>query len=160
MNEKELLLSFWERETAVTRKVISRVPQEKSNYRPDAKSRNARDIAWLLVGAEKFLVEGLENGKLDWKEKPTPATVEEILATWDREHADLVKRLHKIATGAWERKIPFLVNGHEVMNETGYLHAWITLFDHVHHRGQLSTYLRPMGSTVPSIYGPSADEQM
>jgi hypothetical protein len=36
--------------------------------------------------------------------------------------------------------------------------AWSFLFDLVHHRGQLTTYLRPMGSTVPQIYGPSADE--
>jgi uncharacterized damage-inducible protein DinB len=38
--------------------------------------------------------------------------------------------------------------------------AWSFLFDIVHHRGQITTYLRPMGSTVPSIYGPSADEPM
>jgi uncharacterized damage-inducible protein DinB len=48
----------------------------------------------------------------------------------------------------------------EVMKETGYENAWGFLFDIIHHRGQLSTYLRPMGSTVPSIYGPSADEGM
>jgi uncharacterized damage-inducible protein DinB len=35
---------------------------------------------------------------------------------------------------------------------------WIALFDTVHHRGQLSTYIRPMGGNVPSIYGPSADD--
>jgi uncharacterized damage-inducible protein DinB len=46
------------------------------------------------------------------------------------------------------------------MNETGYDNAWGFLFDIIHHRGQLSTYLRPMGSTVPQIYGPSADEPM
>ena len=36
--------------------------------------------------------------------------------------------------------------------------AWSFLFDIVHHRGQITTYLRPMGSTVPQIYGPSGDE--
>jgi uncharacterized damage-inducible protein DinB len=44
------------------------------------------------------------------------------------------------------------------MKETGYGNAWGFFFDAIHHRGQLSTYLRPMGSTVPSIYGPSGDE--
>ena len=48
---------------------------------------------------------------------------------------------------------------YEISNGSGYHFAWEFLFDAVHHRGQLSTYLRPMGSTVPSIYGPSADEQ-
>jgi uncharacterized damage-inducible protein DinB len=46
------------------------------------------------------------------------------------------------------------------MHETGYDNAWGFLLDIIHHRGQLSTYLRPMGSTVPQIYGPSADEPM
>ena len=58
----------------------------------------------------------------------------------------------------WGKEIPFLWAGQEVMRDTGYDTAWGFLFDQVHHRGQLSTYLRPMGSTVPSIYGPSADE--
>jgi len=46
------------------------------------------------------------------------------------------------------------------MNEPGAETAWGFLLDIIHHRGQLSTYLRPMGSTVPQIYGPSADEPM
>ena len=56
--------------------------------------------------------------------------------------------------------MPFMYQGQQVMNETGYDNGWMVLFDQVHHRGQLSTYLRPMGSTVPQIYGPSADEPM
>jgi hypothetical protein len=51
-----------------------------------------------------------------------------------------------------------MYQGQEVMSETGIGSAWGFLFDLIHHRGQLSTYLRPMGSTVPAIYGPSADE--
>jgi uncharacterized damage-inducible protein DinB len=56
--------------------------------------------------------------------------------------------------------VPFLFQGQEIMNETGYENAWGFLLDIIHHRGQLSMYLRPMGSTVPQIYGPSADEPM
>jgi len=46
------------------------------------------------------------------------------------------------------------------MRESGYEFGWGFLFDQIHRRGQLSTYLRPMGSTVPQIYGPSAGEPM
>ena len=52
-----------------------------------------------------------------------------------------------------------MFQGTEVMKETGYGNAWGFFFDAIHHRGQLSTYLRPMGANVPSIYGPSGDEQ-
>ena len=53
-----------------------------------------------------------------------------------------------------------MYQGQEVMSEPGYDNAWGFLLDMIHHRGQISTYLRPMGSTVPQIYGPSADEPM
>jgi uncharacterized damage-inducible protein DinB len=139
--------------------VISRIP-EGSDYRPDPKSRPAREIAWLIVREEILLTDGLEKGALEWVEVPAPATIKEILDTYDRHHDNLTKRLRAVDTKGWERKVPFTFQGQEVMSDTGYANAWGFLFDIIHHRGQLSTYLRPMGSTVPQIYGPSADEPM
>jgi uncharacterized damage-inducible protein DinB len=159
VDEKALFLKFWEREAPATRKVISRIPQEKSDYKPEPKSRTAREIAWVIVMEEKVMGEGLENGTIEWKDFPTPETVEEILATYDRNHDDLTKRLHAIDSSVWEKEFRFVYGDYEISKGTGYHFAWEFLFDSVHHRGQLSTYLRPMGSTVPSIYGPSADEQ-
>jgi len=158
VDEKELFLKFWEREAPATRKVISRVPPDKSDYKPEPKSRTAREIAWLFVMEEKVLVEGLEKGTVEWQDFPVPATVEEILATYDRNHDDLTKRLHALDHSVWEKEFRFVYGEYEISRGTGYHFAWEFLFDTVHHRGQLSTYLRPMGSTVPSIYGPSADE--
>ena len=159
MDEKALLLKFWEKEAPATRKVIARIP-EGSTYRPDPKSRTAREIAWLIVREETVLVDGLEKGALEWAEIPAPATVKEILDGYDRQHENLARRLQAIDPARWERKVPFMFQGQQVMNESGYENAWGFLLDIIHHRGQLSTYLRPMGSTVPQIYGPSADEPM
>ena len=159
MDEKTLFLKFWEKEAPATRKVISRIP-EGSDYRPDPKSRTAREIAWLIVREETVLTEGLEKGIMEWAELPAPGTIKEILAAYDRHQQNLTKRFQAIDSTRWERKVPFLFQGQEVMNETGYDNAWGFLFDIIHHRGQISTYLRPMGSTVPQIYGPSADEPM
>jgi uncharacterized damage-inducible protein DinB len=156
--EKALLEKFWDREAPATRKVISRIPQDTSDYKPEPKSRTAREIAWLIVIEEKLLIEGLENGKIDWMEIPTPKTVQEILDTYDRNHDELMARLKRIDEGNLGKEMPFLFQGKEIMRGTGFHFAWEFLFDMVHHRGQLSTYLRPMGSTVPQIYGPSADE--
>jgi uncharacterized damage-inducible protein DinB len=160
MNEKALFMKFWEKEAAAMRKVISRIPQEQSDYKPEPKSRNAREIAWLIVREEALLVDGLEKGVLEWKELPAPASVQDILAEYDRTHEDVTRRLHAVDAAKWERDIPFTFGGKTLMTDTGYETAWSFLFDQIHHRGQLSTYLRPMGSTVPSIYGPSADEPM
>jgi uncharacterized damage-inducible protein DinB len=159
MDQKALFLQFWEKEAVATRAVISRIP-EGSDYRPDPKSRPAREIAWQIVREEIVLGEGLEKGALEWADVPVPATIKEVLATYDRHHDTVTKSLSALTTAQWERKVPFLYQGQEVMSDTGYGNAWGFLFDIVHHRGQISTYLRPMGAKVPQIYGPSADEPM
>jgi len=158
MDQKELLIHFWEKEATATRKVISRIPQGTCDYKPEVKSRTAREIAWLIVMEEKILAEGIENGALDWSETTPPETIQEILDVYDRHHDDVTARLKAIATEQYEKEMPFKVGGNELYRATGFDFAWEFLFDKVHHRGQLSTYLRPMGSTVPSIYGPTADE--
>ena len=160
MDQKALFMKFWDKEAAATRKVISRIPQEKSDYKADPKARTAREIAWLIVRVEIVLGNGLEKGVLNWEEVPTPATVKEILDTYDKHHPEVTSKMHGLAHASWERQVPFMWQGQEVMKETGYDNAWGFLLDQIHHRGQLSTYLRPMGSTVPAIYGPSADEGM
>jgi uncharacterized damage-inducible protein DinB len=160
MDQKALFMKFWEKEATATRKVISRIPQERSDYRADPKARNAREIAWLMVREEMVLGDGLAKGVLNWEELPTPASVQEILDTYDKHHEQVTKALHALPADKWEAKVPFMWQGQQVMNESGYDNAWGFLLDLIHHRGQLSTYLRPMGSTVPAIYGPSADEGM
>jgi uncharacterized damage-inducible protein DinB len=159
MDEKTLLLKFWEKEAPATRKVLGRIP-EGSTYRPDPKSRTAQEIAWLIVREEMVLVDGLEKGTLEWEELPAPKTMKDLLAAYDQHREHMGKRFQAINPTLWERRVPFMFGGQQVMNETGYENAWGFLFDIVHHRGQISTYLRAMGSTVPQIYGPSADEPM
>ena len=159
MDQKALFLKFWEKEAPATRKVLSRIP-EGSDYRPDPKSRPAREIAWLIVREEIGLADGLDKGVFEWTEVAAPATMREVLDTYDRHHDDATRRLQALDAARWEQKMPFVYQGQEVMNEPGFESAWGFLLDMIHHRGQLSTYLRAMGSTVPQIYGPSADEPM
>jgi uncharacterized damage-inducible protein DinB len=157
MDHKTFFMKQWEKEANATRKVITRIP-EGSTYRPDPKARTAREIAWLMVREEAALAEGLEKGVFGWSEVPPPATVGEVIAEYEHQHADVTRRLHAVPASRWEEQLPFLWNGQEVMKDTGYAMAWGFLVDQIHHRGQLSTYLRPMGAKVPAIYGPSADE--
>jgi len=158
VDEKALFLKFWEKEAPATRKVISRIPEGRSDYRADPKARNAREIAWLIVREEIILGDGLEKGLLEWVDVPTPASVKEIVDTYDRHHDEVTRRMRRLDAARWEQPIPFMFGGQEVMKASGYENAWGFFFDLIHHRGQLSTYLRPMGAKVPAIYGPSADE--
>jgi len=157
MDQSTLFLQFWEKEAPAMRNVLARIP-EGATYRPDPKSRLAREIAWLIVREQVELVEGLERGWFEWTEVPAPPTMKEVLEAYDSLHARSAARLAAVKPENWEQPLPFNVGGKEVMRATGADMAWGFLFDLIHHRGQVTTYLRPMGSTVPQIYGPSADE--
>lgn len=152
MDEKALFTKFWTDESKTTRNVIARIP-EGSDYRPDPKSRTAREIAWQIVCEEKMLLDALESGKMTWEPPPMPATMKEVLATYEKQSAGMEVRFVSLPAERWDGTLLFFGKERPAAPM-----AWSFLFDIVHHRGQITTYLRPMGSKVPQIYGPSADE--
>ena len=158
MDHKTFFLTHWDKEAAATRKVISRIPQSHVDYRPDPKARTARELAWMIVYEEIALGDGLRKGTLEWADVPAPATIEEIVRDVRSGTLPHYERNAEIDSPRWDAELPFLYGGKEVMKDTAYEMAWGFLLDQIHHRGQLSTYLRPMGAKVPAIYGPSADE--
>jgi uncharacterized damage-inducible protein DinB len=154
VDEKALFTKFWTQEAKTTSKVISRIP-ENNGYKPDPKSRTAMDIAWQIVCEEQMLIDALESGKAAWSPPPAPKTMQEIHAAYEKQSAAVIEKLGRLPDRKWNGDLEFFGNKRQA---SGF--AWSFLFDIVHHRGQITTYLRPMGSTVPQIYGPSADEPM
>ena len=152
MDEKALFTKFWTDESKTTRNVIARIP-ESSEYRPDPRSRTAKEIAWQIVCEEKMLIEALETGQAQWAPDPIPPTMKEVLDEYERQSAEVVKRWNALPESRWNGSLEFFGSERPASPM-----AWSFLFDIVHHRGQITTYLRPMGSTVPQIYGPSAGE--
>jgi uncharacterized damage-inducible protein DinB len=152
MDEQALFTQFWTNESKTTRKVLSRIP-EGSTYRPDPKSRTAQQIAWQIVCEERMIVEALETGNLQWAPPPTPATMKDVLEAYEQQSAGMPERWKAVSAERWAGTLDFFGKPRPASPM-----AWSFLFDIVHHRGQITTYLRPMGSTVPQIYGPSADE--
>ncbi len=153
MDEKSLFTEFWTNESKTTRKVFARIP-EGSDYKPDPKSRTAKEIAWQILCEERMIIEALETGKFEWSPPAMPATMKDVLAAYETQSADVVRRWAALPAARWNGTLEFFGTERPAARM-----AWSFLFDIVHHRGQITTYLRPMGSTVPSIYGPSGDEQ-
>jgi uncharacterized damage-inducible protein DinB len=152
MSEQALFTDFWIKESKTTRNVLARIP-EGSQYRPDPKSRTAQEIAWQIVCEEIMLIDALESGKAEWSPAPAPESMAEIVRTYDKQSASIAERLSRLPNARWDGTLEFFGRQRPASPM-----AWSFLFDIVHHRGQITTYLRPMGSTVPQIYGPSADE--
>lgn len=159
-SEKEQFLKTWEQEHATTAKVMAAIPEGKLDFKPHEKSMSARVLAWHFVNAERFFVESCLAGKIEPRpDVPPPATLKEILVTYDRQYRELAGKLK----GADERHLGRLIQipvGPKQMGEVPALGIlWMGVVMHCcHHRGQLSVYLRMMGAQVPSIYGPSADD--
>ena len=153
MDEKALFISFWTQEAPTTHKVLTRIP-ERSNYRPDPKSRTAAEIGWQIVCEERMIIEALEDGKSAWLPPTMPESARAIAATYEQQSAEIIRRLEALPAKRWNGTIDFFGQKRPSSEM-----AWSFLFDIIHHRGQITTYLRPMGSTVPKIYGPSGDER-
>jgi uncharacterized damage-inducible protein DinB len=139
-------------------KVLKAMPQGRLDYRPDPRARTAAELAWVLAQEEGALVALLDEGRMDWKEEQAPATVDEIVTAFERNANAVNERLAKLDEAGWEKKGQFLMGGQVAWEDSIGEFVWGFLFDAIHHRGQLSTYLRPMGGKVPAIYGPSADD--
>src|SRR5262245_45960011 len=152
MDEKSLFTKFWADESKTTRNVLARIP-EGSDYRPDPKSRTAQEIAWQIVCEEKMIIEALEKGTAEWAPPDMPAKMKDVLAAYEKQSATLPQRWEALPASRWDGQLEFFGSERPASPM-----AWSFLFDVVHHRGQITTYLRPMGSKVPQIYGPSGDE--
>lgn len=152
MDERSLFTSFWIKESKTTRNVLARIP-EGSQYRPDPKSRTAQEIAWQIICEERMLIDALESGTAAWSPPPVPETMKDAVEIYEKQCASIAERLKALPDARWGGTLEFFGKQRPASPM-----AWSFLFDIVHHRGQITTYLRPMGSTVPQIYGPSADE--
>ena len=152
MDEKTMFAGFWANESKTTRNVLARIP-ENSDYKPDPKSRTAQQIAWQIVCEEKMIIEALETGKAEWAPPPMPPTMKAVAEAYEQQSAAILKRWQALPAEKWAGSLEFF--GSQRLASPM---AWSFLFDIVHHRGQITTYLRPMGSTVPQVYGPSGDE--
>jgi uncharacterized damage-inducible protein DinB len=158
MSTREFCLARRKTEIPAFTKVLKAVPQGGQQYRPEPRSRSAAELAGLLAAEEAALLSLLDTGTVQWKDQPAGAGLAEIVAAYERDARAVNDRLERLDETGWTKKGRFLMEGAPVWEDTIENFVWGMFFDAIHHRGQLTTYLRPMGGKVPSIYGPSADD--
>jgi uncharacterized damage-inducible protein DinB len=150
----DFLLGQLRHESGVTRKVLAVVPEETSSYKPSEKCMSGIELAAHLATAEAFFLNGVLDGEFKMSQPPALKTPAEVVAWYDATIPPLYDRVAAM-TG---EQLATPVNFMNFMNEPGVVYLTLSLKHSVHHRGQLSSYLRPMGTKVPGIYGPSGDE--
>jgi uncharacterized damage-inducible protein DinB len=156
-NVREYFQECYKSEKPKFIRVINAVPPDQAGYRPHPRSTSAGDLVWLLASELRDACELIDRGEVNFVERPAP-DVPECREAYEHNAEDLEKRLAKLDDARWDTKARFLVAGKVAWETSLGDMLFGFLFDAIHHRGQLSTYLRPMGAKVPSIYGPSADD--
>jgi len=152
-----VLLPQIKNESKTTRRVLEAVPAGKSDYKPDPKAKSALELAWHLAHSEVWFMDGVANGEFSQGGGELPAEIKtpaDIVAWYDKNFAAGFDRVSTLPPD----KLVKVINFYNVFEHPAIMYLNFLVVHSVHHRGQLSTYLRPMGSKVPSIYGGSADE--
>jgi uncharacterized damage-inducible protein DinB len=153
----EFLQHRWTAERPAFQRVLYALPLGEFAYSPHDRSPSAAQIVWTLALEAKACSELIDARECNWAPDPPPVEPDKVVATYERHTADLGERIGRLDESAWENNARFLVHGNLAWEAPLGDLLWFMFFDAIHHRGQLSTYIRPMGGKVPSIYGPSGD---
>jgi uncharacterized damage-inducible protein DinB len=153
----EVMLDGVTRELEITKKVLSAIPDAKADYRPDPHARTAWELAWHLANSDVQFLDAIADLKFTMEtpdEKDKPKTVAELVEWYDKNFKRAADRVRALTPEQLATPIDFMgVFNLPAVSYLGFLNN-----HSIHHRGALATYLRPMGSKCPSIYGGSYDE--
>jgi uncharacterized damage-inducible protein DinB len=159
---RQQFLDAYEREHAITMKVLRAYPPEKAELQPHAKCKPARELAWIFALERGLGKAGLANafasGQAGGAPPSAPGSWNEVLSGIEAAHADFREAFNAYSDEQLLEPIKFFGGPKMLIDVPRIDFAWFLLSDEIHHRGQLSIYLRMADGKVPSIYGPSGDE--
>jgi uncharacterized damage-inducible protein DinB len=157
----EAMTTLWEGEFPATVQVLAAVNNSNRDYKPDAKSRSAWDLAVHLATADIWFADSIANGKFAWNPEAAKAaeaqfqSVNDIVEFYKKTFPEKLKALRAMPATQAGETLDFM----GVMQMPRAQFIGFANNHSIHHRGQLAAYLRAMGSKVPNIYGPSADAE-
>jgi uncharacterized damage-inducible protein DinB len=158
MNELDMFLNAWERESESTLKLLRALPAGQYDFRPDAGGRSLGELAWHLAEGDAYMSFGIDTGGFNMAVKPPnierPRTIEALAPGYERIHKDAVARLRKLKPEDLDRTLQFFGQTLAIRDI-----LWGMIISHgIHHRGQLSLMCRLAGGAAPGLYGPNREE--
>jgi uncharacterized damage-inducible protein DinB len=156
----DVIATMWEREFPATCQVIAAVKDDNRNYKPDAKSRSAWELATHLATGDIWFIDSIIKGTFEWNPEEAKSadaftSVNDVVEFYKRTFPERLKSLRSLSGEKMAETIDFF--GMMKMPRAQFV-AFANNHS-IHHRGQLAAYLRALGSKVPNIYGPSADAE-
>jgi uncharacterized damage-inducible protein DinB len=147
-----------ENEHGITKKILEAVPADQAGYRPDPNARTALDLAWHIAAVENMFMDAVATGEFNFaiiKQPEAIRTPGDVVRWYAENFSANIDRLHGLSPEQLAKTIDF----RGIFQFPAVLFLEVGLKHTIHHRGQLSVYLRPLGSKVPSIYGESYDDR-
>jgi uncharacterized damage-inducible protein DinB len=154
---REMMLQSFSNEVQTTKKVISAIPENKRDYRPDPHARTGWELAWHLANSDIQFLGGIADLKFSMatpEQKDKPKTVAELVSWYEQNYNRAADRVRALSP----QQLLTLVDFAGLFKFPAVFYLAFLNNHSIHHRGALATYLRPMGAKVPSIYGGSYDE--
>lgn len=152
----EFYKTRFEVENSLTRNVLKAIPADKLDYRPHERSPSTGQIVWTILRGLFIRIDMASHGTSDVILE-SQSSFHEMLDRFEDASHRHGAQLESWPEEAWARNGELRSGGRVVVERPAGDIVWLFHFDEIHHRGQLSTYLRPMGARVPSIYGASGD---
>ena len=154
---RDVYVGVLKHEHTATRRCIAAIPDGKGDYTPHPTNMTALDLAWHIASSEMWFMDGVLNGQYTFggdHSRPASLGTGVALASWyEKEFSDHVAKVEAMSGEQLAQNVQFAM-----INQAAVAYLDFCARHSVHHRGQLSAYLRPMGAKVPAIYGGSADE--
>jgi uncharacterized damage-inducible protein DinB len=155
----DFLIADFENEMQTTLRVIEAVPNSHHDYRPESKSKTALGLVRHITLEDEWLLNSIANGEFtpppDDSDSCGIMTPADALSRYKEKVPAALNRVRAMSG----EKLANVIDLFGMIKAPGVNFLAMAIKHSVHHRGQLSTYLRPMGGKVPGIYGPSADTQ-
>lgn len=155
----ETFLEAVRKEWPITKRVLAAVPPEKCKYRPHPDSRSALELAWHIACVDVWFLDGFLQAKFEMEDDTMPEDFQDsrdVVAWYEDNFPGKLENVARLSADFWATPLPFF----GIYNYPAVLYLQFMLFHTIHHRGQLTAYLRPMGGKVPNVYGGSFDEPM
>jgi uncharacterized damage-inducible protein DinB len=148
-----------QREYLTTRRVLRALPIEKNAFQPHPVARTTIELAWHLASSDVWFLDGFINSKFEMEDDSMPGDLTDtadIVALYEEQFEERFPRVAALSPEFWATPLEFF----GIFNHPAVLYLQFMLNHSIHHRGQLTVYLREMGGKVPNIYGGSYDEPM
>ncbi len=159
LSERDGYIGTFDRETSTTLRLLREFQAASLDLKPAEKSPPARELIWVLSIGPIVTRKLLSGEAIEPKSMPKPPdTLPGLIAAFEQAKADTLTALRRTTDADFDVVVPFPTGPGQVSPTRRGNLLWMFLYDHIHHRGQLSVYQRIAGGKVPSIYGPTADE--